>query len=106
MPDLEKIKEEVWQMLQASLKSELGELWDANKDELQKWAILVAKLQWQALTKKTENGDLALAYAQNGILCLKARLQFKLESSAWRIVEKVLGTALHMAMITLKNSLI
>lgn len=104
--DEKQVAKQIYDTFQTQLRSEFGSLWDANKDALQSWCSLLARLHLQALIKKTDNLDLAIRYAEAGLECFKMRIRADLEASAFRVIVSTLTVALQVAVVIAKAALV
>lgn len=94
----------VFDQIEATLKQEFGNLWDENKESLQDWAKVITKLQLDAIAGRGSCNKLAMQYAEAGLSCLKSRLQFRLESATWNVIEKSLVLLLRTTIALVENS--
>lgn len=102
----EQLSKDVLQILEQQLKAEMGGLWTEFQSDLTYYAKLIAKLQWQLLTKRTANLELAMKYAEVGLDCLKAKLQYRAEAASLKLISAALTTALQVTLVAAKAALV
>lgn len=87
--------EQIMQQVEKQLKDEFANLWEENRPALESWAQIIAKLLLKkAAGKNSITINFSIAYAYIGIKLLKARLQYKVESTTIKIIEKTLSIIL------------